>query len=136
MSCCRLWPALHATAFVVALGAWTVALLSPVPQDSAEKVLGGQFALFLFAKTIHVTAYAVLTAVGGTAVLLGRRWWWLMPALVVHGAATEYLQQFVGRGSKVADVGLDALGIAIGGLVAWGIRSLSRPGSAAPSSPA
>lgn len=135
MTCCRLGPTLHAAGFAIALAGWTIALLSPVPQDSAEKVLGGQFGLFLFAKSVHVGAYAFLAALGATIVLLGRRWWWVLPALVVHGAVTEYIQQFVGRGSKVADVGLDTLGIAIGGLVAWAVRSINRPGSAAPSSP-
>jgi VanZ family protein len=125
MSCCRVWPTVHIVAFLAALAAWTVALLSPVPQESAREVLGGQFGVFLFAKTVHVGAYAVLTILGGTAPLFGRKWVWLLPALVSHGAVTEYFQQFVGRGSRVEDVALDALGIALGGLAVWAARRFS-----------
>ena len=136
MACCRFWPTVHLAVFLAALVAWTVALLSPVPQESARKVLGGQFGIFLFAKTVHVGAYAALTILGGSAGLLGRRWVWLLPALVVHGAVTEYFQQFVGRGSRVEDVALDGLGVAVGGLVIWAGRRFSRSSpAAAPASP-
>ena len=136
MACCRLWPTLHVVAFLAILTAWTVALLSPVPQESAKKVLGSQFGIFLFAKTVHVGAYAALAVLGGSAVLFGRRWVWLLPALVVHGAVTEYFQQFVGRGTRVEDVALDTLGVALGGLVVWAGRRFSRSAPAAtPSSP-
>lgn len=137
MSCCRSWPAIHLAAFALVLVAWTVALLSPVPHDSAKKVLGSEFGLFLFAKTVHVSAYAFLTVLGGTVAAFGRRWWWVLPGLVAHGAVTEYFQQFVGRGSRVEDVGLDSIGIAVGGLVTWAIRSIRRPSPpAGPSTPA
>ena len=136
MPCCRFWPTLHLVLFVAALVAWTVALLSPVPQESAQKVLGSQFGIFLFAKTVHVGAYAALTILGGSAALFGRRWVWLLPALVVHGGVTEYFQQFVGRGSRVEDVALDTLGVALGGLVIWASRGFSRSTrTATPSSP-
>src|SRR6478609_4717635 len=125
MSCCRAWPTAHVFAFAFALTAWTVALLSPVPHDSARKVLGSEWGVFLFAKTLHV----------GTAAAFGRRWWWVLPGLVAHGGLTEYLQGFVGRGSRIEDVGLDSLGIAIGGLITWAVRSIRRPTSpATPSS--
>ena len=126
MSCCRLWPTVHIGAFLTALTAWTVALLSPVPQESAEKVLGSQFGIFVFAKTVHVTAYAMLAVLGGSAVLLGRNWMWIIPALMLHGAVTEYFQQFVGRGSRIGDVALDALGVALGALVVWSVRRFKR----------
>ena len=136
MSCCRSRPAIHVGVFAFVLTAWTVALLSPVPHDSARKVLGSEYGIFLFAKTVHVSAYAFLTVLGGTAAAFGRRWWWVLPALVAHGALTEYFQQFVGRGSRVADIGLDSIGVAIGGLVTWAVGSLGRPAPpAAPSSP-
>jgi len=136
MSCCRPWPTAHVLLFAVALIAWTVALLSPVPHDSARSVLGSDWGVFLFGKTLHVGTYAVLTVLGGTAAAFGRRWWWVLPGLVAHGALTEYLQGFVGRGSRIEDVGLDSLGIAIGGLVVLVARTVNRPRpSAGPASP-
>jgi len=136
MSFSRSWPTIHLTVFVAALVGWTIALLSPAPQDSAQKVLGSQFGIFLFAKTVHVGAYAVLAMLGGSAVVFGRKWVWLLPALVVHGGVTEYFQQFVGRGSRVEDVALDTLGIALGGLVVWAGRRFNRSAPAAtPTSP-
>jgi len=131
MSCCRAWPTVHIFVFAVALTAWTVALLSPVPHDSAKKVLGSDWEVFLFGKTLHVGTYAVLTILGGTAAAFGRRWWWVLPGLVAHGGLTEYLQGFVGRGSRIEDVGLDSLGIAIGGLVVLAARAVNRPRSPA-----
>lgn len=136
MSCCRVPPALHAATFAAFLTAWTVALLLPVPHDSAKKVLGSEFGIFLFAKAVHVSAYAFLTVLGGTVALFGRRWWWVLPGLVAHGGLTEYLQGFVGRGSRLEDVGLDSIGIAVGGLIVWAVRSRGRPKEpAGPSSP-
>lgn len=136
MSCCRFWPTLHVVVFFAALMAWTAALLSPVPQESAEKVLGSQFGIFLFAKSVHVGAYAALTLLGGTASLFGRKWVWLLPALALHGGVTEYFQQFVGRGSRLEDVALDTLGIALGGSLVWATRRFSRSNrTAVPSSP-
>jgi VanZ family protein len=136
MSCCRSRSAIHVGLFAVFLAAWSVALLSPVPHDSAKKVLGSEFGLFLFAKTVHVATYAFLTVLGGTAAAFGRRWWWVLPGLVAHGGLTEYFQQFVGRGSRLEDVGLDSIGIGVGGLITWAVRSIRRPTSpATPSSP-
>lgn len=135
MVCCRFWPAIHVGLFAFLLTAWTVALLSPVPHDSAKKILGSEYGIFVFAKTVHVAAYAFLTVLGCTAAALGRRWWWVLPGLVIHGGLTEYFQQFVGRGSRVEDVGLDSVGIAIGALLTWAIRSVRRSSPAAPSSP-
>ncbi len=136
MTCCRNWPTVHVVVFTLALTAWTVALLSPVPHESAKKVLGSEFGIFLFAKTVHVGTYAALTILGGTAAAFGRRWWWVLPALVAHGGLTEFFQQFVGRGSRIEDVGLDSIGIAIGGLVTLAVRRFNRATPpAAPSTP-
>jgi VanZ family protein len=121
----RRYPTFHVFVFFFALAAWTVALLAPVPHDSARQVLGSDLGVWLFAKTLHVTAYAILTIVGATAAAFGRKWLWVLPGLVVHGGLTEFFQQFVGRGARVEDVGLDSIGVAVGGLVAWGLRSLS-----------
>jgi VanZ family protein len=127
MSICRRWPALHLFIFFFTLTAWTVALLSPVPHESAKSVLGSDYGVWLFGKSLHVGTYAFLTVLGGTAVAFGRRWWWVLPALVVHGGLTEFFQQFVGRGARIEDVGLDSIGVAIGGLMAGGLRSFIRP---------
>jgi VanZ family protein len=121
----------------MALTVWTVALLSRVPHESAKELLGGDWGVFVFAKTLHVCAYAGLTVLGGTVAAFGRKWVWVLPALVIHGGLTEFFQQFVGgRTGRIEDVGLDSIGIALGGLVTWGLRSVSRPGSAVPSNPA
>jgi VanZ like family len=126
MSCCRRWPILHVVVFALAMTAWTIALLVPVPQKSAREVLGSDWGIFLFAKTIHVSIYAILTIVGGTAAYFGRKWIWVLPALVLHGALTEFFQQFTGRTARVEDVGLDTLGIAIGGFLVWWLRRISQ----------
>jgi VanZ family protein len=123
---------LHVFVFFAILAAWTVALLSPVPHDSAKSVLGSDYGVWLFGKSLHVATYAFLAALGATAVAFGRRWWWVLPGLVIHGGLTEFFQKFVGRGARIEDVGLDSIGVAVGGLIAWGVRSFSRP--AAPSS--
>lgn len=126
MSCCRSSPAVHAAVFIVLLAAWTIALLSPVPKKSAQDVLGSEFGLWVFGKTLHVGVYAFLAALGGTAHAFGRKWILVLPALVVHGGLTEFVQQFVGRGMRLEDLGLDTLGIAIGGFVACGVRTVNR----------
>jgi VanZ family protein len=117
---------LHLFVFFFGLTAWTVALLSPVPHDQAKQVLGSDYGVWLFGKSLHVAAYAGLTLTGAMAVAFGRRWWWVLPGMVVHGALTEFFQRFVGRGARVEDVGLDSIGVAIGGLAAWAWRSVSR----------
>jgi hypothetical protein len=132
-----MWGYLHLAAFAAALTAWTVALLSPVPHDSAREVLGSDWAVFLFGKTLHVCIYAGITVLGCTVPAFGRKWVWVLPALVAHGGLTEFFQQYVpGRTGRIEDVGLDSIGIAAGGLIAWGYRSFSRPPAAGPSSPA
>ena len=111
---CRCLPVLQAVVFVGLLTAWTVALLSPVPHQSAHRVLGGEFWVWMFGKGLHVGAYAFLAVLGGT--LGGRQWLWVLGALVLHGGLTEFYQQFVGRTSAFRDAGLDTLGVAVGGL--------------------
>jgi VanZ family protein len=102
--------------------AWTMALLTPIPA-AAVVALGGPTPSFWFAKTLHVSVYATLAIL---AVLLPVSKNWRLAALgalVFHGGATEYLQQFVERTSSVRDVGLDCLGILLGaGLALAGRR--------------
>jgi hypothetical protein len=122
---------LHLLVFAAFLIAWTVALLLPVPHQSAERVLGSPFSVFMFGKGLHVAGYAYLTVLGGTVALFGRKWVWVLPGLVAHGGLTEIVQGFVGRTSRIEDLGLDTLGIALGALLILGWRRLTRPRPAA-----
>lgn len=114
----RLFAWIHTCIFAAFLIAWTIALLSPVPEQ-AQRVFGSPWEMFLFGKGLHISAYAFLTVLGGTIRWLKGRWVWVLPALVAHGALTEFFQQFVGRGASIGDVGLDSIGIAVGGLLVW-----------------
>ena len=126
----RRW--LHLLAFAGLLAAWTYALLSPVPEGATE-VLGDDGA-FLFGKTLHVSVYAAIMALGGTLWLVRGKEGWLAAVLVTHGAVTEYFQQFVGRHMAVRDVLFDALGVFIGsGIVAVLARVRKRPSVSASS---
>lgn len=127
---------LHLFGFVAILIAWTIALLLPVPQESAEKVLGDDFGVFLFGKSLHIGSYAFLTLLGGTIAYFGRRWWWVVPTLFVHGAAIETIQPFVGRTGRVVDVVLDSIGIVLGALVIVAWRHFRRAESSSPEEPA
>src|SRR5215208_3395192 len=124
MACCRTLPAIHVAVFAAFLTAWTIALLSPVPHQSAAHFLGGPFWVFIFGKGLHISAYAFLAVLGGTLPLRNGKWTWVLIGLVVHGGVTEFFQQFVGRTARLEDVGLDAIGVALGGLVVWRWRSL------------
>jgi hypothetical protein len=127
---------LHVVLFAAVLIAWTAALLAPLPDESAKKVLGSPWRVFLFGQGLHTAAYAFLTVLGGTVGSFGRKWVWVLPGLLAHGGATEILQPLVGRTFDVSDLALDALGVALGGLVVVGCRiRSSRRGSAEASSP-
>ena len=115
---------LHVAVFAVFLVAWTIALLSPIPEDAARNALGDSENQFYFGKTLHVAAYCYLACLGGTLVILRRRWPLMLLALVAHGGITEIVQDFVGRTARWEDLGLDTLGIAIGGLFILIFRGL------------
>src|SRR6185436_19426139 len=102
-------------------------LLLPVPTQSAQRVLGSPFSVFIFGKALHITAYAFLTVLGGTVALFGRKWVWLLPGLVAHGGLTEFLQSFTGRTSRIEDVGLDTIGVAVGALIVLAWRWFKKP---------
>jgi VanZ family protein len=113
---------IHVAVFALFLLAWTIALWLPVPSESANKALGDPFWVFLFGKGLHITAYAFLAVLGSTIALFGQKWFWVLPCLVLHGGLTEIIQPLVGRTGRIEDVGLDAIGIAIGGLLALAFR--------------
>lgn len=121
---------LHAAIFVAFLTAWTIALLSPVPTESAERTLGSAFWVFIFGKCLHISAYAFLAVLGGTIVLLGRNREFVFLGLVAHGIITEYVQQYVGRTGSLRDVCLDAVGISIGWIVVTIWRRIAKRRSA------
>lgn len=112
---------LHVAAFAAFVAAWTVALLVPIPEQTAREVLGPGDAMFWFAKAVHVGSYTFLAILGGTMALVGRHGKWVFAGLIGHGCLTEFIQTFVGRHGCVRDVLIDAIGVSIGaGLVlAW-----------------
>jgi hypothetical protein len=110
---------LHAFVFLTCLALWTVVLLMPVPKESAAKVLGGEGGMHLFGKALHVSAYAIITVLGGSMLLARSQRWLLLGVLSFHAFATEFVQQYVNRGASWRDIGLDHLGIAIGIAVGW-----------------
>lgn len=100
------------------LAPWTWALLVPIPQKTVQAV-GGASISFWIGKTLHIGVYATLGFL--TACLPVGRKWRILAALflISHGGTTEYLQQFVQRGSSWFDFGRDTLGVCLGCLVAW-----------------
>lgn len=108
------------------LAAWTAALLTPQPVRAAAALLPRETA-FLSAKTLHVTAYAVLAILTGWLRPRGGLRWLMLLFLPAHAMATEFFQQFVpSRTGSWMDVGLDCLGIAIGLLLSWRWWTLRR----------
>jgi len=110
---------LHAIVFFTLLALWTVALLAPVPKESAKRVLGGDDEVFVFGKMVHISIYAFLSILGGSMTLSRPQRWGILGLLSFHGFATEFLQQFVHRGASWRDVGLDHIGITMGILFGW-----------------
>jgi hypothetical protein len=110
----------YAVVFFVSLVLWTVALLIPLPNQSAKDVLGTWDAVFVVHKIVHVCAYSYLTVLAGLLTLSNRQRWAVLALLSFHGFATEFFQQFVNRGASWRDVGLDHIGILFGVLASWG----------------
>ena len=104
----RIW-----LAYVVA---WTTALLLPVGTSASWTVGELQIDLkFLFAKTVHVSAYAVLAGLSGWLRVPYRHRWLLLFFIMAHGTVTELLQLHIpNRTGTLIDVGFDNLGVAIG----------------------
>lgn len=112
--------------------AWTVALLFPsVPQTGMEgldKLIAPHH--ILVAKTVHVSAYAVLTILTAWLNAPMRYRWLLMFLLMAHGTATELGQLTMNelhwsvRNGDLRDVAFDNLGVLLGVLVSlkWWLR--------------
>ena len=100
---------------------WTTLLLMPARTiDNLPGVDLFEARRYLIAKTLHVTAYAVMTILCGW-LHVSARWRWLLVFFVMgHATLTEHLQEFVpGRTGGLHDVGFDNIGIAIGLLLSW-----------------
>jgi VanZ family protein len=103
--------------------AWTTALLVPVPTTGNWDLGDTEIDLrFVIAKTVHVSAYALLAAL--TAWLRAPvRWrFLLMFFLMLHGTLTEMVQwtiESLGRTGELRDVAIDNAGIAIGMVLTW-----------------
>lgn len=69
----------------------------------------------------HATGYALLALVNMRALGWDRKRWWLAWLIaVLYSATDEFHQSFVpGRHPTITDVGIDALGAAVG-LLLWG----------------
>ena len=119
---------LHIVLFTLIMIAWTIALLSPVPEEEARRVLGGPEGMFYFGKTLHVVAYLLLTIFGCCIVQLRFTWPWLAISIAVHGVVIELIQPHVGRTGRWQDAALDGLGVLIGTvIVRWWWRMVGRP---------
>jgi VanZ family protein len=101
--------------------AWTTALLVPVPEMPAATGLQEPHYRFLFAKTVHVSAYALFTVLSAWLLVSPRYRWLLIGFLVAHAAGTEILQALLptGRTGCIEDVGIDLIGIALGLALSW-----------------
>jgi VanZ family protein len=112
--------------WLVALGVWTALLLSSQAPAVVDAVVPDPWQ-FTLSKAGHVSAYAFLSVL--TGFLPGRPAvrvaLWLF--LLGHACLTEHLQLFVpGRHGSLRDVGLDAVGIALGWVVLAAWRRLRR----------
>jgi VanZ family protein len=95
---------------------WTALLLTPARaiNDLPGVDLFQPFR-YAAAKSLHVTAYAIMTILCAW-LQVSARWRWLLVFFVMaHATLTEHIQQYVpGRTGDLHDVGFDNIGIAIG----------------------
>src|SRR5262249_24920273 len=110
--------------WLVVLLVWTWAVLLPNPDAWARAFLlrdgpdteaepswrGHLFIVvqsFLFSKTLHVTAYAVLTILSAFLRLASPHCWLMLAFMSLHGMGTEFVQSFEPmRHASWRDVGL------------------------------
>jgi VanZ family protein len=112
------WRWLVWSAFVVG---WTASLLIPIPVKAEESGLKSREVLFYFAKTVHVSAYALFAVLTGWLRVPARQRCWLLAFLLAHAAGTELLQALLetGRTGRVQDALLNTLGITAGMVLSW-----------------
>src|SRR5262245_9805654 len=104
--------------WLLAVAAWTAALLRPEPSAVEAATLPAEAAPFA-SKLLHVAAYAFLTVLSLWQRVPCRARAGMVLVLLVHAVATEYLQQFVPpRTASVVDSGFNLAGIVVG-LAAW-----------------
>ena len=103
---------------------WSVAVQTPIP-PSEELPFGDLIEprKFLFAKSIHVASYAMLTILSGW-LFVPTRWRWLLMFVVLgHGIATELLQWALAdlchREGTLRDAGFNMLGVMVGLALSW-----------------
>jgi hypothetical protein len=108
----------------VFLALWTFGLLYPSPPrlhtiDDIDEVRFG------VAKTVHVSAYAILAILTGWLRVAPRYRWLMVFIIMAHGTATEMgqwatkLAGWSERTGELYDVAFDNVGIALGLLVSW-----------------
>jgi hypothetical protein len=118
------WRCLIWTVYVTA---WTVALLYPVLPTTGLEGIDEVISLhrYLIAKSVHVSAYAVLTILTAWLHAPSRYRWLFVFFLMAHGTATEMGQWIMRelvwsmRIGHLHDVAYDNLGVLIGLLVSW-----------------
>lgn len=98
--------------------AWTAGLLTVYPLAARDAVFSEETG-FSVGKTLHVTAYFLFSMLTSRLPLEPRQRRYFLLAIYLHAPLTEYLQQFVGRTTSLADVGLDWAGITLGVLLTW-----------------
>lgn len=113
--------------FIPAVAVWTYLLLEPKPVP--DVILEGigwfdwEMLHFLLAKTLHLTAYAILAIIGGPLLSRPRRWL-IFAGLILHGIGTEIGQMYVpNRFGCVRDMVIDAVGVSLGALALNRFRS-------------
>jgi hypothetical protein len=107
--------------FVVA---WTIALELPVPHT--DNLPAGELIVTwrkVIAKSSHVAAFAVLTALSAWVPMPSRYRWAMMLFVMAYATGTELLQdalhEYCGRGGDLYDVGFDQLGVMLGAAASW-----------------
>lgn len=101
----------------VFVAAWTYALLAPIPDLPEDTLIAEHH--FVIGKSIHVAVYTFWTLLSAWLRAPARSRWLLLAFISFHAMATEYLQQFVERGSSLRDVGLDHIGLLLGVALSW-----------------
>jgi VanZ family protein len=100
---------------------WTAGLLAPLPDTGSWEVEELQLDLkYLFGKSLHVAAYAVMTVLSAWLHVAPHRRWLLIFFLMAHASLTEVLQLYVAnRSGQLTDVAFDHLGVAVGVVCTW-----------------